>query len=89
MTRTFTEFLERLIIEQGSQLNLAAAAKVDPAKLSRFRSDQNGLSRVEIDRLLEVGRGTVAMEREIKRLEVMIEHLASMWLNEREKNAEK
>lgn len=85
MTRTFTEFLERLITEQGSQLNLAAAAGIDPAKISRFRSDQNGLSRIEIDKLLEVGAATIAMKREIERYEGTIEHLATMWLGERER----
>jgi hypothetical protein len=86
--RTFTEFLERLIIDQGSQLNLAAAAAIDPAKISRFRSDQNGLSRVEVDKILEVGGAAIVMRREIEDQDKMLEYLASLWLRERRKSKE-
>ena len=79
----FSEFLEQLIIDQGSQLALAAAAQIDPTRLSRFRSDQNGVTRGDIDKLLEVGKAVIVTRREIKQYEDTIDHLATMWLRER------
>jgi len=87
--RNFSEFLEQLIIDQGSQLNVAAATKIESTRLSRFRSDQCGLTRSDIDKLLEIGGATIATEREIRRYEETIDHLATMWLRERRRKEER
>ena len=81
--RNFSEYLESLIIEKGSQSNVSIEAQIEAAKLSRFRSDQNGLIREEINRLLEIGGAVIATRREIKQYEDTIEHLSTMWRRER------
>ena len=87
--RDFSEYLEYLIIKFGSQTNLAVAAQMDAAKLSRFRSDQNGLIREEIDRLLQLGDAVIATRKEIEQYEDTLDHMAAMWRRERKGGKEK
>jgi hypothetical protein len=86
--QTFSEYLEALIIRHGSQAGVAAVADVDPAKISRFRSDQIGLTRADIDKLLTAGGAAIATEGETNRYEATIAHLAALWLRERTRKEE-
>ena len=54
--QTFSEYLESLIKQFGSQMALATAAGIEQASISRFRSDQIGLNKDAIDRLLMIAR---------------------------------
>lgn len=86
--RDFTEYLEGLIVRFGSQTAVAAAIEIEAAKLSRFRSDQNGLNKEEIDRLLLIGEAVIVTRQEVQQYEDTIEHLTIMWRRERQQAKE-
>ena len=86
--QTFSEYLESLIKQFGSQMALAMAAGIEQASISRFRSDQNGLSRDAVDRLLAVGKAIIVTEDEIRSFEDTLDHMATMWRRERRKRKE-
>jgi hypothetical protein len=76
--QTFSEYLESLIKQFGSQMALAMAAGIEQASISRFRSDQTGLSRDAIYSLLAVPNAIVVTEEEIRGFEDTLDQMATM-----------
>ena len=81
--QSFSEYLESLIKQFGSQMALATAAGIEQASISRFRSDQIGLNKDAIDRLLMIGKAVILTEEEIRDFEDTLDHMAAMWRRER------
>jgi hypothetical protein len=76
--QTFSEYLESLIKQFGSQMALAMAAGIEQASISRFRSDQTGLSRDAIYSLLAVPNAIDVTEEEIRGFEDTLDQMATM-----------
>ena len=80
----FSEYLQDLIVKLGSQANVASASDIDPTKLSRFRSDQSGLMRAEVDKLLAIGGAVIALNKDIVKYEDTIDLMTTLWKRERD-----
>lgn len=81
----FSTFLNEKIGEIGLG-TLSDKIEVDPAALSRFRSDQGNLSLKIIDRIFDSFEVVVISRAELRKREEALEVLSDLWKAERKKN---
>ncbi len=83
--REFSTFLNQLIGRLGNG-RLADEIGVDGAALSRFRSGQGSLPLSAIDKILDLGEGTIATKKEIEDMKRTILTVTKFWECEMKSN---
>ncbi len=81
----FSSFLNDLIGHVGLG-RLADETDIDPAALSRFRSDQGSLGLKKIDALLARGNAMIVTAEDLQKMEETLETISDLWKAERRRN---
>lgn len=80
----FSEMLDDLIAHY-TQTTVANEIGVDSAKLSRFRSEKEGLSIKQIEKLMQLSKSEIISAEQCDGMATTIFTMAELWRQERRK----